>query len=178
MRTITTQRLFLEPVTEAHAAEMFRALMDPIIYTFLHERPPFTEEELRARYRFLETRASPDGRSEWLTWILREVASGLAVGYLHAERYVRGVAGLSVVLVPPAWRKGLAREALGAVIHELARTHVQRFFATIPPRNEAALRLFEGLGFRPQERATFDLRAVDNGDLVFSLGHGEANLSA
>lgn len=178
MRTLATERLVLEPVTEAHAVEMFRALVDPIIYTFLHERPPFTVDELRARYRFLSMRASPDGRSEWLTWILREAASGVAVGYLQAERYVRGVAGLSVVLIPVAWCKGLAREALGAVIHELAQANIHRFFATITPRNDAALRLFEGLGFRPQERGTFDLRAVDNGDLVFSLGREGANPSA
>lgn len=179
MRKLTTERLALEPVTEAHAAEMFRAAMDPIIYTFLHDRPPFTEEELRARYRFLASRASRDGRSEWLTWILRDSATGEAIGHVQAERYARGVAGLSVVLVPAAWRRGLAREAVAAAIHELA-THgrVQRFFATIPPRNDAALRLFERLGFRLQDRATFDLRALDNGDLVLGLGHGEANPAA
>ena len=170
MRQLKAERLVLEPLVESHAPEMFRALVDPITYTFLHDRPPFTEEELRARYRFLEQREAPDGSAKWLSWIVRE-AGGDAVGYVQAECYPRGVAGLSVVLAPSAWGRGLAREALATVIHELAgRDRVVGFFATVAARNDAALRLFEKLGFRPRARDAFQLRAVDSGDLVYTLG--------
>jgi RimJ/RimL family protein N-acetyltransferase len=172
MRKLTTERLVLEPLKESHAAELFRVLVDPIIYTFLHERPPFTEEELRARYRFLEKRLSPDGSVQWLSWVMRDRAED-GLGYVLVERHAHGAAGLSVVLAPRAWRNGFAREALACVIRELAQEDgVKAFFATISPRNDAALRLFEKLGFRPRERAEFDLRAVDGGDLIYSLGHG------
>jgi ribosomal-protein-alanine N-acetyltransferase len=175
MRKLSTERLVLEPLQESHAPEMFRVLVDPIIYTFLHERPPFTEEELRARFRFLEKRLSPDGRVEWLSWVIRDHA-GDGLGLLHVENYPEGVAGISVVLAPRAWRNGYAREAVAAVIRELAQQRgVAGFFATVSPRNEAALRLFEKLGFRRCEHAEFDLRAVDDGDLIYSLGRGELN---
>ena len=170
MRTLSTERLVLEPLQESHAPELFRVLVDPIIYTFLHERPPFTEEELRARFRFLEKRLAPDGRAEWLSWMIRDqVGDGL--GFLLVENYARGKAGLSVVLAPRAWRNGYAREAVAAVIRELAQQRgVAGFFAIVSPRNEPAQRLFEKLGFRRIERALFDLREVDNDDLVYSLG--------
>lgn len=175
MRKLSTERLVLEPLQESHASELFRVMVDPIIYTFLHERPPFTEEELRARYRFLEKRLSPDGRVEWLSWVLRD-KGGDALGFLRVEHYPSNVAGISVVLAPRAWRHGFAREAVAAVIRELAQQRrVTAFFATISPRNEPALRLFEKLGFRARERAEFDLREVENGDVVYSLGRGELN---
>lgn len=175
MRKLSTERLVLEPLQESHAAEMFRVLVDPIIYTFLHDRPPFTEEELRARYRFLEKRLSPEGRAQWLSWVVRDRA-GDGLGYVLVERYPGGTAGICVVLAPRAWRNGFARESVAAVIRELAQQGgVTAFFATISPRNDAALRLFEKLGFRPRERAGFDLRDVDDGDLIYALGRAELN---
>jgi ribosomal-protein-alanine N-acetyltransferase len=170
MRKLSTERLVLEPLQESHAPELFRVLVDPIIYTFLHERPPFTEDELRARYRFLEKRLSPDRRAEWLSWVLRD-ADGDGLGVLHVENYPGRLAGLSVVLAPRAWRHGFAREAVAAVIRELAQQRgVAGFFATFSPRNEPAERLFEKLGFRRVDRAGFELRALGDGDLVYSLG--------
>jgi [ribosomal protein S5]-alanine N-acetyltransferase len=178
MRKLSTERLVLEPLQESHAPELFRVLVDPIIYTFLHERPPFTEEELRARFRFLEKRLAPDGRSEWLSWAIRDHA-GDGLGFLHAENYPEGVAGISVVLAPRAWRNGFAREAVAAVIRELAQQRgVAGFFATISPRNEPALRLFEKLGFRRAEGDGFDLREVDGDEAVHWLGRGDANRPA
>jgi ribosomal-protein-alanine N-acetyltransferase len=178
MRKLSTERLVLEPLQETHAPEMFRVLVDPIIYTFLHERPPFTEEELRARFRFLEKRLSPDGRAEWLSWVIRDHA-GDGLGFLHLENYPEGVAGISVVLAPRAWRNGYAREAVAAVIREFAQHHrVGGFFATISPRNEAALRLFGKLGFRPAEGDGFDLREVGGDQVVHWLGRGDANRPA
>ncbi len=169
MRSLKTERLLLEPLREAHAAEMFRVLVDPIIYTFLNERPPFTVEELRARYRFLEKGRSPDGRNDWFSWLIRD-ASGDGLGFVQAEVYPRHAADLSVVLAPRAWRKGYAREALGAVIHDLG-THgeVVSFYATVSPRNEAAVNILEALRFRPQSRGEFDVRPVDVGELIYVL---------
>ena len=118
MRNLRTERLVLEPLVETHAAEMFRVLVDPIIYTFLHERPPFTEEELRARYRFLEKRRSPDGCNDWFSWVIRD-EQGDGLGFVQAVVYPRRTADLFVVMAPRAWGQGFAREALGGVIREL-----------------------------------------------------------
>ncbi len=167
MKILRTERLVLEPLQEAHASEMFRIIGDPLIYTFLHERPPFTEEELRARYRFLERRRSPDGAHEWLSWVIRG-PGGEVHGHVNAIVHGRGSGDLSVILSPRLWRQGFGREALKAVIAELRENHrATSFFATISPRNDLAIGLFQHLGCKLVSRADFDLRAVDNGDLIF-----------
>ena len=170
MKVIRTERLVLEPLQEAHAPEMFRILGDPLIYTFLHERPPFTEDELRARYRFLERRRSPDGAHEWLAWVLRG-PGGEVYGHVNAIVHARGAADIAVVLTPRMWRQGFAREAVQAAIADLKANHrAKYFFGTVSPRNDSAIALFQHLGFRVVSRADFDMRAVDNGDLVFVQG--------
>lgn len=170
MKELTTERLTLEPLVEAHAPELFRVLVDPIIYTFLRERPPFTEEELRARYRFLEGRRSPDGLSEWLSWALRERDGGLC-GTVRADCRSGGAAGLSAVLAPRVWGRGYAREALACVIADLAqRQGVSRFFATLSPRNEPGHRLVANLGFTPCEPDEAPPFVLDAGDLIYVRG--------
>jgi RimJ/RimL family protein N-acetyltransferase len=170
MKILRTERLVLEPLNEAHASEMFRILIDPILYTYLHERPPFTEEELRARYRFLERRRSPDGAHEWLSWVLRG-PGGEAYGHASAIVQARGAADMSVLVTPRMWRQGFAREALAAAIADLkVRRGVTYFFATISPRNDQAIALFQHLGFHRVSRSDFDVRAVANDDLVFVNG--------
>jgi len=170
MKILRTERLVLEPLQEAHASEMFRILVDPIIYTYLHERPPFTEDELRARYRFLERRRSPDGAHEWLSWVLRG-PGGEVYGHINAIVHARGAADLAILITPRMWRQGFGREALKAAIADLKANHrATYFFATVSPRNEQGIALFQHLGFRLVGRSDFDLRAVDNGDLVFVNG--------
>jgi RimJ/RimL family protein N-acetyltransferase len=169
MRTVRTDRLILEPLQEAHAAEMFRVLVDPIIYTFLRERPPFTEDELRARHRFLERRRSPDGTHDWFSWVVRDTG-GEMFGYVLAMIHAPGTADLAVVLAPRRWRQGYAREAVGAVMRELAQTRkIATFFATISPRNDPAIRLFQALGYKLASRGDFDMPALDDGDLIFAV---------
>jgi RimJ/RimL family protein N-acetyltransferase len=170
MKILRTERLVLEPLNEAHASEMFRILIDPILYTYLHERPPFTEDELRARYRFLERRRSPDGANEWLSWVLRG-PGGEAYGYVSAIVHGRGAADLSVLVTPRMWRQGFAREAVAKAIAELKSSRgATSFFATVSPRNDQAISLLQHLGFRPVSRSEFDVRAVENDHLVFVNG--------
>lgn len=170
MKTLRTERLILEPLTEMHAPEMFRILGDPMIYTFLRERPPFTEEEVRARYRYLEQRRSPDGSQSWLNWVVR-TADGDPVGYVQATVYHGGAADVAYVLTPAAWGNGYAREACRAMIGDLAQAHgVTTCFATVAPRNRPSLNLLGALGFRqvspPPSRAG---QPPDASDLIFQL---------
>jgi RimJ/RimL family protein N-acetyltransferase len=170
MKILRTDRLVLEPLQEAHAPELFRALVDPIVYTYLHERPPFTEDELRARYRFLEKRKSPDGGRDWFCWAIRG-PGGEMHGHVSAIVHSRGAVDLGVVLTPRVWRQGIAHESLLAVMRELQLNHgASAFFMTIPPRNDLAIALAQRLGLRLVSRADFDLRAVDDGELIFVSG--------
>jgi len=66
------------------------------------------------------------------------------------------------LLHPGHWGKGLAQEAMGAVIPHLLATHaVPLLTAEVDPRNAASLRLLARLGFHETRRATRTLRWRD-----------------
>ena len=143
---VTPSGLVLEPQTAAHAAEMFDVLGDPALYEFENE-PPASPEWLRARFARLESRRSADGREAWLNWVLRVPGAGL-VGYVQATVGEGGSATIAYVLASRHWGKGLARQAVEAMMDELAAQHgVSRFAAVLKRDNHRSMRLLERLGF-------------------------------
>jgi len=146
MRVIETTTLTLEPQVVAHAAAMFVVLSDPAIYEF-ENAPPASAEWLRARFQKLETRQSADGTEQWLNWVIRLPTSAL-IGYVQATIYPSGVAEIAYELSSAYWGRGLARQAVAAMIGELgAYYNVQSLLATLKRTNYRSLRLLERLGF-------------------------------
>src|SRR5205085_9214771 len=117
MRIIETARLTLEPQTVAHAQAMFAVLSDLRIYEHENE-PPSSLEWLRARFARLESRQSPDGSEQWLNWVIRLPTSELA-GYVQATVHADGRAAIAYVLASRYWGRGLATQAVIAMIQEL-----------------------------------------------------------
>jgi RimJ/RimL family protein N-acetyltransferase len=177
MRPLQTARLALEPQVAAHAAAMFAVLADPAIYEY-ENAPPASVEALQARYAFLEARRSPDGAQQWLNWVARlrhdekrvarlrhdeeRVArprhdekriaqlEGPLIGYVQATVHADGHAGIAYEFASAFWHRGLASEAVQAMIDELVARHgVQRLAAVLKARNERSRRLLERLGFMP-----------------------------
>jgi len=146
MRTLETARLVLEPQTAAHAPEMFRVLSDPAIYEFENQPPP-SVEWLLARFTKLETRASADGREQWLNWVIRIPTSAL-IGYVQATIHPDAHAGIAYELSSAYWGRGFAHEAVDAMISELVRHYgVRSLFAVLKHENRRTMRLLERLGF-------------------------------
>ena len=146
MRAIATSRLSLEPQVAAHAEEMFRVLDDPAIYEYENEPPP-SVEWLRARFARLESRRSPDGREQWLNWVLRLPSSEL-IGYVQATVDSNDRAKIAYVLSSRFWGRGLAREAVEAMISELVGDYqVRALCAVLKAANRRSRRLLERLGF-------------------------------
>ena len=85
MQTITAADLVLEPLTVAHAPEMFEVLCDPLTHQYIDHPPPSSVDHLRAVYKQLETRKSPDGRQLWLNWVVR-LPGQPAMGYVQATQ--------------------------------------------------------------------------------------------
>ena len=143
---VTAAGLVLEPQTRLHAAEMFEVLCDPAIYA--HEgEPPASPQWLRTRYERLESRRSPDGREAWLNWVVRLPESGLA-GYVQATIEEGGIATIAYVLASRHWGRGVARQAVEAMMAELEAQHgVSRFAAVLKRDNLRSMRLLERLGF-------------------------------
>ncbi|HEY5754127.1 MAG TPA: GNAT family N-acetyltransferase, partial [Chthoniobacterales bacterium] len=126
--------------------EMFAVLTDPAIYEYENEPPP-SLEWLRARFAKLESRTSPDGREQWLNWVIRLPTSEL-VGYVQATVHPHGRAAIAYELSSAYWGRGLARQAVQAMIAELIEHYeIRSLSAVLKRENHRSMRLLERLGF-------------------------------
>jgi ribosomal-protein-alanine N-acetyltransferase len=175
MRMIQTVLLTLEPQVAAHAEEMFQVLSDPAIYEYENQPPP-SVEWLRERYTRLESRLSTDGTEQWLNWVIRIPSSEL-IGYVQATVNPSGRASIAYELSSAFWGRGLARDAVSAMIGELVEHyHVQTVSAVLKKENGRSLRLLERLGF---SRASKELHARSEVEadewLMLLEAHGTRN---
>ena len=165
MRVITTDTLTLEPQTAAHAEEMFVVLSDPAIYEYENE-PPRSLEWLRTRFTKLETRLSVDGNEQWLNWVIRLPTSEI-IGYVQATVLREGRAAIAYELSSAYWGRGLARQAVDAMMAELVEHYgVRSFSAVLKRENLRSMRMLERLGFSldsPEQHATHQ---VDVGEVL------------
>ena len=146
MKTIIAENCVLEPLVKTHAREMFKVLSDPAIYEF-ENSPPQSEEWLSERYRKLETRQSLDGKQHWLNWVVRLNTRELA-GYIQATVLESGLSYIAYELSSKHWRKGLGREAVSAMLDELASSYrVEIALAVLKAKNYRSHGLLLNLGF-------------------------------
>lgn len=166
MRTLHTARCTLEPQVAAHAEPMFLVLSDPAIYEF-ENAPPASVDWLRMRYQRLETRRSPDGREQWLNWVLRLPEGDLA-GYVQATVLPGGLALVAYELGSRHWRQGIGSAAVQAMLQELVAMHgVHSAVAVLKARNHRSAGLLRHLGFVPGLPAGAGLDAIDADETAF-----------
>jgi RimJ/RimL family protein N-acetyltransferase len=165
MRALATAALTLEPQGVEHAEAMARVLADPALYAHEGEPPP-SLQWLRERYAKLESRRSPDGRDAWLNWVLRP-PGGEPIGYVQATVSPAGHAAVAYVLGSAHWGRGLAAQAVQAMLDELAaRWRVRTFHAVLKAGNARSRRLLERLGFVPAPPALRARHAVADDELM------------
>src|SRR5947207_3014901 len=121
MNIIETEALTLEPQIAAHAEEMFVVLSDPAIYEYENE-PPVSLEWLRERFRKLETRRSPDGKEQWLNWVIR-LPNAKLIGYVQATVDENGHATIAYELGSQSWGLGYGRRSVQAMIATLNKQY-------------------------------------------------------
>lgn len=171
MHVIEAANLTLEPQNAAHAEEMFVVLGDPAIYEYENE-PPQSLEWLRARFAKLESRFSPDGQEQWLNWVIRLPASQL-IGYVQATVYSGGRAAVAYVLSSKYWGRGLASEAVRAMIAELIEQYqVSTLSAVLKQGNFRSVHLLERLGFSLATPESHARLQVEPGELLFEREAG------
>jgi RimJ/RimL family protein N-acetyltransferase len=151
---LESARLVLEPVTTAHAEEMYEGLCDPELYALIPEDPPADLEALTRRYGVLARGGSADGTQLWMNWFLRPRDGGSPIGYVQSTvKPSSRHAYVAYVLLRRAWGQGYAREAVAAALeHLFARHALDHVDALIDTRNARSLRLVEALGFQRIER--------------------------
>jgi RimJ/RimL family protein N-acetyltransferase len=155
----------LEQQVASHADEMFELLCDPAIYEHENEPPP-SLEWLRQRFTRLESRRSPDGREQWLNWVIR-LPSSQMVGYVQATVHADGRAAIAYVLGSRYWGLGLARQAVQAMISELERNHEARTLSAVLKRsNSRSLKLLQRLNFASAPADLYEPLEVEPDELL------------
>ena len=143
-----TPRLDLEPLTAAHADELWLPLADPRLYVHVPQEPPVSLAALRERCTLLGARRSPQGDVLGLNWVMRERADGRARGRLQATVTPDALAWIAYEVFPDHWGRGFAiegcRHMIGWLIDSLG---VQQLAAEVDSLNAASLRLLDRLGF-------------------------------
>ncbi len=152
MQRIAGPRLTLDPLVEAHADELFAQISDPQALLYIDNPPPPTVAGLRAYYRRLESRRSPDGTEGCLNWAV--MLDGHAIGFVQATVKTDGYITLAYGLGRSHWARGYATEAVRLMTGFLA-SHFPgaAFEATVDERNVASRRLLERIGLEITDRS-------------------------
>ncbi len=144
-------RLTLEPLAPEHADELVHVLEDPALHRFTGGAP-LGLADLRVRFERQARGESPDGREEWLNWVVRERVSGRAVGTVQATlpgREGGRVAELAWVIGTPHQGNGFAKEAARTVADWLFSQDVALLRAHIHPEHRASMAVARAAGFEP-----------------------------
>ena len=147
-RPLETERLRLEPIRREHADAMFEGLHEPSLYDYETDEPPSTLAELRERYAALAEAGSAAGHGRWLNWVI-VAREGGAAGYVQATvRADRRAATIGYLVLPAFQRRGIGREAVGAMADHLTAAGIGTLEAVVDVRNAASIALLERIGFR------------------------------
>jgi len=145
------ERVDLEPLAVAHAAELAPLLDDAGLHEFTGGAP-LSAAALAARFARLAVRRSPDGDQLWGNWVLRVRATGAVAGMVQATLPAggpgAGPAEVAWVVVRAAQGRGYAKEAarsLVAVLQEAGWT----VMAHIHPGHLASQRVACAAGLSP-----------------------------
>ena len=178
---MTIARVKIIPLSAQNAEEMFDVLSPLEIYKFIPELPPDSVESLRSRYQRQEKGRSVDGGEIWLNWIIREIESNKAIGFVQATiPNGKSTAQIAYVLNPKYWNQGLAREAVVQMLSLLENEHnVRSFEAAVDWQNERSIKLLERLGFKRTEEKATTLRGGDaSRDIIMAQTIASARVSS
>jgi RimJ/RimL family protein N-acetyltransferase len=172
MTSMQSKNLHFEPLTAAHADDLFPILATPSVLAFINPtgKPPILEE-FRAEYA---VRASGSVKlitpaETWFNMAIHLKAdSSKAIGRLEATRY--GEWGEVAYLLSEAWwGKGLAFEAI-CWWHDYLEAVVPRiqWWATVHPANQRSIRFLTRLRYKEVDwSGQPQLQSYDSGDRCF-----------
>lgn len=138
---LATDRLQLRPLRIEDAEALYPTLSDAELMTWWSRAPLGSVEEVRSYF------ARHD--DAWRCWAIILAGEDTAIGWVAAgEKRQGGVTELGYILAREHWGRGIAREAVSAVIDQLFAEGQRRVFADTDPENAASIALLERLGFR------------------------------
>ena len=140
--TLFTDRLRLRARTIDDADALFPTLSDPDLMRWWSHGPHISVAETRADFA-----RKTDGN--WRAWAMTQ-GDDIAIGFVAAgEKRQGGVFEIGYMLARSHWHRGIAREAVSAVIDQLVLVEgARRVFADTDLDNAASIGLLERLGFQ------------------------------
>jgi ribosomal-protein-alanine N-acetyltransferase len=138
---LETARLRLRTRTAADADALFPSFADAELMHYWSHGPHETVEQTRAKFA--------EAFALWRAWALTLQGDDRAIGFVAVGEKRPGVSELGYMLARAHWGRGIAREAVGAVLDQLFRVERQRrVFADTDPDNAPSNALLETLGFQ------------------------------
>ncbi len=148
---LTTKRLVLRRLAPADAEAFFAYRSDPEVTRYQNWEPA-SVEEIRAFIGRLEGR-EPIRKGDWFQLGIALSDSGELVGDcgIHPSADDERQVELGITLAPLAQGRGLATEALMAVLDYLfTQTETHRVTGSVDPRNLSCLKLLQNVGMRQE----------------------------
>ncbi|MBD8618545.1 GNAT family N-acetyltransferase [Sphingomonas sp. CFBP 13728] len=140
---LKTRRLRLRPLVEGDAPALHPMLADAELMAYSADGPLGSVDDVRT---YLAEEAAPGNQR---TWAITRTGDDRAIGWVSgSEADGAGVTEIGFILAREAWGRGIAREAVSAVIDRLFAEGRSRVFADADTENTASITLLERLGFR------------------------------
>lgn len=134
--TLLTARLLLRPIEAADAVALFPLFSDDQTMRWWSSAPFATITDFAAWL----------AQEEGVAWAI--CLEGRPIGRVVLRERRAGVAELGYLLAREQWGRGLAREAIAAVIdHGFGPLGLRRIFADTDPENAASVGVMAALGF-------------------------------
>jgi [ribosomal protein S5]-alanine N-acetyltransferase len=144
LNEIHTPRLRLRRAEMDDLEAIHRVLSDPRAMRYWSTPPHLTIEQSRDWLASM-VNVPPDENADFVV-----EHKGIVIGKAGCWRMPE----IGFILHPDYWGRGLAREAVGAVVdHVFAYFDVPTIIADVDPRNRASLALLDRLGFVETHRA-------------------------
>jgi RimJ/RimL family protein N-acetyltransferase len=147
MTMLLTERLSLRPLQEGDEGALFAMLGDPAAMEFW-DRDPLAR--LGTAQALLADELAAASAGNFMAWLVLE--KGELVGSVDLSGLVSAEAWLGFIFRPAHWGRGLAQEALQAVIaHAFDVLKLGRLDARVQTGNLRAIRLLRRLDFSQRE---------------------------
>lgn len=148
---LQTDRMVLEPITEAHAQELLELFSDERLHTFVPFVVPTPQQQQERCARWAK-RISREGDEIYLNWAARHRESKKIIGHFQSGYKSLSTASIGYVLAKDFQGQGLAFEALKEILRFLGVTlKIREVRAWSDTRNVASHRLAARLGMKQVE---------------------------
>jgi RimJ/RimL family protein N-acetyltransferase len=160
----------LRPLVEEDAPALHPMLTDPELMTYSADGPLDSVDDVRT---YLAEEAAPGNQR---TWAITHAGDDRAIGWVSGSEAAGeadggGVTEIGFILAREAWGRGIASEAVSAVIDRLFAEGRSRVFADADTENTASILLLERLGFRRERllRDEWETHLGSRDSLIYGL---------